>query len=146
MMYKKILVPIDGSQNSDRAAKVAVELAKITGAKLTFIHIIEPPYKYTAITGEAPLTLSEALLEHMEKNADNLLAEHKKIYEDSGVAINTIREYGHVADIICSRANDDNYDLIVIGSRGLGTVKRYLLGSTSDRVSHHAKCSVLIVK
>jgi nucleotide-binding universal stress UspA family protein len=63
-----------------------------------------------------------------------------------GVEIDKRLEYGKPAEIIIKLANKENYDLIILGSRGLSSVKRYLLGSVSEDVTWHAKRSVLIIR
>ncbi len=140
-MYKKVLVPIDGSSHSDRAEKTALELAQLMGAEVCLIHVIVPP-QYTAFYGETPIPVSQDLMDELEHRGKTLLDEHAAKY--SGVKVSTELFVGHPAETICQRAKEGGCDLIVIGSRGLGAIKGYLLGSVSDRVSHHAPCTVLI--
>ncbi len=144
-MYNKILVPIDGSPESDKAEKKAVELAKLTGAQITFIHVILPMAQYFAFSGGGPFPITQEMTDQTEQAGKKLLMEHIERYTDSGLSIAKELVWGHPSEIICSRARDAKFDLIVMGSRGLGAIKGYLLGSVSDRVSHYAPCSVLIV-
>lgn len=140
-MYKKVLVPIDGSPHSNRAEQTAVEIAKLMGAEVCLIHVIIPP-QYTAFYGETPIPVSQNVMDELENRGKTLLDEHAAKY--SGLKISTELFIGHPAETICQRAKEGGYDLVIIGSRGLGAIKGYLLGSVSDRVSHHAPCSVLI--
>jgi nucleotide-binding universal stress UspA family protein len=144
-MYNKLLVPIDGSPQSNHAAKRAIELAKLTGAEITFIHIIVPITQYFSFSGEGPLAVSQDMLDQTEKAGKKLLKEQVECYADSGVKISKELFWGHPSETICTRAKEEKFDLIIMGSRGLGAIKGYLLGSVSDRVAHHAPCSVLIV-
>ena len=144
-MYKKILVPIDGSKQSETAENTAIELAKLMGGEVTLIHVLMPPTQYMAISGEGPITISQDMMNLWEENGQKLVDSRIAKYENCGVKVNTLLFMGHPADTICQKAKDGKFDLIVIGSRGLGAIKGYLLGSVSDRVSHHANCSVLIV-
>jgi len=66
--------------------------------------------------------------------------------EKAGVKAVTRLEHGQPADKLIQLAKDESFDLIVIGSRGLGSIARFFLGSVSDKVSHHATCSVLIAR
>ncbi len=142
-MYKKVLVPIDGSSHSDRAEQTAVEVAELMGAEVCLIHVIIPP-QYTAFYGETPIPISQNVMDELENRGKALLDEHAAKYSGSPVKIRTELFVGHPAETICQRAKEGGYDLVIIGSRGLGAIKGYLLGSVSDRVSHHAPCSVLI--
>ncbi|HWJ04013.1 MAG TPA: universal stress protein [Verrucomicrobiae bacterium] len=144
-MYKKILVPIDGSQQSDKAEAKALELAKLVGAQVTFVHVMVPPTQFVAFSGEGPLTIPQEFMDEWKQMGQKLVDARVKNAAESTVKINGQLYMGNPPDKICQLAAEGGYDLIVIGSRGLGAIKGYLLGSVSDRVSHHAKCSVLII-
>jgi len=127
----KILVAIDGSESAEKALRHAVQLAKKHKAKITLLNV-----------GESKLfdfkpKVAREIGEHILSDA----AEKVK-----GLKLNTQLEFGNPAETIIEVAEKGNYDLIVVGSRGLSSVKRFFLGSVSDDVSHHAKCSVLIVR
>lgn len=143
-MYKKILVPIDGSAHSDRAEQKAHDLAKVMNAELSLIHVIVPP-QYTAFFGETPVPISQEIMDELENRGRQLLKIHADNHLQQGIKVETELFIGHPSETICEQAKNINCDLIIIGSRGLGAIKGYLLGSVSDKVSHHAPCSVLIV-
>jgi len=127
-----LLVGIDGSEHSIKAFKYAAEIAEKMGSRLTLLNVQEPRiYDY------APQTAKD-LGERILSNAVNAL-EKEKVKVDKKV------EFGVPSDKIVQVAEKGNQNLIVLGSRGLGTVKRFLLGSVSDDVAHKAKCSVLII-
>jgi len=127
-----LLVGIDGSEHSVKAFEYAVKLAEIMGSKITLLNVQEPRiYDY------APQTAKD-LGERILANALDVVGKGK-------VEVDKKVEFGIPSDKIGQIAEKGEFDLIVLGSRGLGTVKRFLLGSVSDDVCHKAKCSVLIV-
>jgi nucleotide-binding universal stress UspA family protein len=127
----KILVGIDGSENAEKALEHAVELAKKHKAKITLLNVEES--KLLSLKPEVAKEIGESILSGAAA----------KVKE---VEFNTQLEFGNPAETIIEVAEKGNYDIIVVGSRGLSKVKRFFLGSVSDDISHHARRSVLIVK
>ncbi len=127
----KILVAVDGSESAEKALEYAVQLAKKHKAKVTLLNVGE-----SKLFGFKPNVVRE-VGEHVLSDAAAKV---------KGLKLNTQLEFGNPAETIIEVAEKGNYDLIVVGSRGLSSVKRFFLGSASDDVSHHAKCSVLIVR
>ena len=141
-MLSKILVPVDGSENSLRALDHAIYLAKKTGANITAMNVIEnPPTVYV----ESQKLLNDLLAKFREESA-NVLDKCKQIAEKSDVKIETVIGEGDAASSITGYAQKGDFDTIIIGRRGLGRFKEMVLGSISNKVLHHAKCSVMIVK
>jgi nucleotide-binding universal stress UspA family protein len=127
----KLLVAIDGSKRAEKALEYAVELAQKYKAKITLMHVEEPK------------------LLHLEPKVIGEVGE--RILSDAAAKIKGLEfdkrlEFGNAAQSIIRFARDEDYDLIVIGNRGLNSIKRFFLGSVSADVSMHAKCSVLIVR
>lgn len=156
-IYSKILVPYDGSKHAEKALNKAVNLAKlIKGSKIIILNVIEeiltPPLVFpTRIrhykTGE-DTTLStyfRDLQTDMRYKMINTLEKIKQKYENS-VKIRTVVLVGSAEDKIVEYANRQNVDLIVMGSRGLKGISRFVMGSVSRNVSERAKCTVMIVK
>lgn len=145
-MYKKILVPLDGSDRSTKALSHTVELAQKLSAKVTLIHVVPslPPYVNTAVDrlGHA----QQSILDELMKNGQELLSQYVSSIQDKNIEVDTVTVMGQPADEIIEKARAENYDLIVVGSRGLGEIKGYLMGSVSNRVSRHASCPVLIIR
>ncbi|MDA8443239.1 MAG: universal stress protein [Peptococcaceae bacterium] len=139
-----MLVPVDGSENSNKAEQVALDMGRAMSAEVTLLHVAVMP-QYTAFFGEAPIPIPQETIEAIENLGRDMLAKHAAAFVSNGVKCTTQLIFGHPAETICQTAKHDNYNLIIIGSRGLGEIKGYLLGSVSDRVSHYAPCSVLIV-
>ncbi len=145
-MYEKVLVPVDGSAPSLKAVATARELAE-TGAvkQITIINVVHFP---------APAVLADGLsLNYLPAQYQNELltmaeAITEKARETLGPNINAkiIIDSGSPPDVVLQVAEKDNYDLIIMGNRGLNQVQRLFLGSVSNRVVLMSKCSVLIVK
>jgi nucleotide-binding universal stress UspA family protein len=141
-MLSKILVPVDGSDNSFRALDHAIFLAKKTEAHLTAMHVVEnPPTVYV----ESQKLLNELLTKYKAESA-KVLDRCKQAAEKTGVNIETVLAEGDPATNIVGYAQREGFDLVVIGSRGLGKFKEMVLGSTSSKVLHHIKSAVLIVR
>ena len=143
-MFTKIMVPVDGSENSYQALKYGAEIAKRFDAKLTILHVIPLTPRTIGITNSASITLVESLIRELHNEGEGFLAKAKEIAKPYGIECAFEITSGAPAQEILDRATAD-YDLIVIGSRGMGGVKGLILGSVSDRVSHAAKQPVLIV-
>ncbi len=139
---KKILVAVDGSDPSQRAAKLAAEMAARFGASITLMHVIPPllipPDAYGYDVG--------AMLGDQEKAAEKLLREAETRLEAPGVKLGRAFAHGPPAETVAKLAMDDGYDLVVVGSRGRNAAARVLLGSVSDRLAHICDKPVLIVR
>jgi nucleotide-binding universal stress UspA family protein len=127
----KILVAIDGSKQATKALEYISVLAKEFNSKVTLLHVVE-----TKLANLEP--------KEIRKISENILVDSAAKLQ--GVNIDKRIEYGKPAEVIIQVAGKEKYDLIVLGSRGLSSVKRYLLGSVSEDVTWYAKRSVLIVK
>jgi nucleotide-binding universal stress UspA family protein len=130
---KNILVGVDGSKCSNKAVRYAAELSKKFDATVTLMHVYRPPE-----------TTRELPAHERPEEARVKLDDSKKVLDELGVGCKTVFAIGHPASIIIKESTK-GYDLIVMGSRGMGFVEGFLLGSTTTRVAHHAKIPVLIV-
>ncbi|SEH24260.1 MULTISPECIES: universal stress protein [unclassified Selenomonas] len=139
MEIKNILVPVDGSEGSDRAITHAISMAEVCNAKLNFLYVAN--INQLAINA----CLSDAILEAVTK-AGNVILDRAMEMVPSGIAKEAFSETGSPAVVILDFATSNNADLIVMGSRGLGIVKGVLLGSVSQYIVEQAKCPVLVVK
>jgi nucleotide-binding universal stress UspA family protein len=141
-LIRHILVAVDGSGPSRHAARFALALARDTKAKVTLLTVLPPPevLPLGPLSGYAvvapPMTVEET------KKLEARLQEIGGEYPDVEVA--KVVEIGPIADTIVDVATHKNIDLIVMGARGLGPGRRFLLGSVSDRVVHHAHCPVTV--
>lgn len=126
----KILVPVDGSENAEKALQLAVLLAKKTDAKMTLLYVQE-----SGLFNLRPKVTKKIGVRTLS-NATNQV---------EGIELDEKLESGDPAKTIIQTANKGDYDIIVMGSRGLGAIGRFLLGSVSDHVIHYANRSVLIM-
>ena len=140
MPFERILVAIDGSEGSFRALDTAIELASLTGARLSGIAVEGPLPAYAATIGE---------VEEVKRQKDaffaKVVAKARASAERAGVDLEVDVRPGHAAELIVRYAHRQGSDLVVVGHKG-HFLEDYLLGSTADRVAHHAHCPVLIVK
>ena len=139
MEIKNILVPVDGSEGSDRAITHAISIAEVCEAKLSFLYVAN--INQLAINA----CLSDAILEAVTK-AGNVILDRAMEMVPSGIEKEAFSETGSPAVVILDFATSNNADLIVMGSRGLGIVKGVLLGSVSQYIVEQARCPVLVVK
>ena len=142
-MISKILVPVDGSEHANKAVQYALDLAEKYEATITLIHVAARLiYAYGAIHGAVSVESDSSLL----AEGNEILKRTRKMSDRFGVSIESKLVDGNAESEILKLADSEQFDLIVMGSRGLNPVKAFFLGSTSNRVSHHVKCPVLIVK
>ena len=132
---KKLLIAVDGSKYADRALEYAVQIAKNYNAKLALVHVEED--KLIRIGGPQVENCIGTVGECILKDAATKV---------EGVKFDKKLEYGSPAEVIIKIAKKADVDIIVMGSRGLSSIGRFLLGSVSDDISMHARSSVLIVK
>jgi nucleotide-binding universal stress UspA family protein len=138
----RVLLATDGSSHAELAAMKAVELAKSTGARL---HVVAVGRTFPAAVYDV---YTEAWREDLRREAQEVLdAQVKKIEEAGGtVAIAHLKMNESRDEAIVHLAEEIDADLIVIGSRGFGGLKRALLGNVADSVVRHAHCPVLVVR
>jgi nucleotide-binding universal stress UspA family protein len=140
--YKKVLVAVDGSKESEWAFKKAIEISKRNHASLVITHIIDTRSFATVEAYDRSIAL------RAEKFAKELLDDYQKRAEKEDVTdINTVLEYGSPKVKIAKEITPKHeIDLIVCGGTGLNAVERFLIGSVSENITRFAKCDVLIVK
>jgi nucleotide-binding universal stress UspA family protein len=146
-MFTSILVGTDGSDTARTAVSRAVDLARELGARLLIVSAYEPVagLRLREQQLEAPQDVQWAV--NPREDVLALLAAAEEEARAAGLAsIETFACQGSAADAIVDVAEEQGADLIVVGNRGMTGAKRFLLGSVPNRVSHHAPCSVLIVR
>lgn len=145
-MFSKILVPFDGSTSAEEAVRKAVELAGLTGAEIVLLTVYRHhsmlEASFSMVRPADPGNMDEILRRHAQE-----VAEHgKAVAREAGAEkVRAFIKSGPPARTIVAWAKDKEVDLIVLGSRGLGSVEGYLLGSVSHKVTGLAKCPVLVV-
>jgi nucleotide-binding universal stress UspA family protein len=140
MPFKRILVAIDGSAGAQKALAKAVELAQLARAELSALAVEGRLPAYAATVGEVDEVKREKDV-FFEQLADNARA----FGASQGVDLEVDVRPGHAAELIVGYAKSHDFDLVVVGHKG-HFLEDYLLGSTADRVAHHAHCPVMIVK
>ena len=154
-MIGKILAAIDNSSRSEDVFDTAVSLAQATGASLMLLHILSeqdsdypilPTYAYYAVLKGNDNGILHQKFDEYEQQESELLRNLAR----KAIALGVDAEYAQLSGVpgweICEFANHWSADLILIGSRGLKGLKEMFLGSVSNYVTHHAPCSVLIVR
>jgi nucleotide-binding universal stress UspA family protein len=146
MRLKKILAAIDGSEASYTALDYASSLAKNYSASLTIVTVEEP--LSPAPTPTVPPSVVEQYLDEMKVFYKGILekATERVVKTNKKLDVNTIMLHGRAWEEIVEECKNGGYDLLVMGSRGLGGIKGFILGSVSRKVVEEAPCPVLIVK
>lgn len=148
------MVPVDGSEYSNRAARYASEIASKFNSKLILLHVYSfvPPLSSSAILPGSPtydVVLPETinlLSQEAKRDANRILVEAKKIVKSKDVAVKSLLREGRIVSEILKVAEAEKVDLIVVGSRGVGGITKLVLGSTSEAVAKKTFCPILIVK
>jgi nucleotide-binding universal stress UspA family protein len=158
-MIKRVLVPVDSSEHSSRAVSFATEMALRLDISLTFVHVLNRVLarrqlkRYVTHLESAPHpdeveidSVREALSRSGEEEGEALLEKVKAVAEELGVKeVDTRLEDGDPATVVVHIASGGDYDLIVLGRRGLGGLKGMVMGSVSHKVAATAACTVVMV-
>jgi nucleotide-binding universal stress UspA family protein len=135
-MYRKILLAVDGSEHSKRAAKHAINVASLVpGAKVEIISVIDLSKVKT-----------EVLHGELRQKRQQALEAIKSTFEKENVSYELKIERGDPGPTIVSYANKQDFDLAIIGSRGLNSLQEMVLGSVSHKVAKRVHCPVMIIK
>ncbi len=141
---KVILLPVDGSKDSARAASVAFELTEIADAKLIILHVINTGMvQHIARMSDSDLDI---VMERYRENGENLLKSYMAAAKEHGIEAKLILEEGLPSEKILSVAEAEEVEVIVMGSRGATGQRSSAIGSTTERVVRRANCPVLVVK
>jgi nucleotide-binding universal stress UspA family protein len=141
-LFTNILVPVDGSDNSYRALDAALILSEKLGSSITVIHVMEQ-FPITHIGSEK--LLSEVLEAYKKENQD-ILSKCTEIAIQKGLTIKTLLLEGNPASLILDYSKKEKFDLLIMGSRGLGKFKELILGSVSGKIVHHSPCAVMLIR
>jgi nucleotide-binding universal stress UspA family protein len=144
-LFSRILVGLDGSEYSLKALDFAVDLAKKYSSQLVLVHVVMRQI-YAINPPEAGILAGTAIVRELEAEGKSILAKGVETVKAQVLPVEARLRQGVPAEELLRAAVDEKADLIVLGSRGLSQVKAFLLGSVSDKVSHHAKCPTLIVR
>ena len=145
-MFRSIVVGTDGSETAQKAVDAAVGVAKLSGARLEIVSAYEPVPAQRLRVEARQVPADMQWMVNPREDVDATLAEAVDQADAAGVEAATYAREGDPADAILDVAEELGSDLIVVGNRGMTGAKRFLLGSVPNKVSHHAPCSVLIIR
>ncbi len=145
-MFRSIVVGTDGSETAKQAVKHAIDLARSVGGNLKLVSAYEPvpDQRLRQERGEVPKDVEWAV--NPREDVEATLGDAEDEAKAAGVEVQTFSRRGDPSDAILDVAEEENADLIIVGNKGMTGAKRFLLGSVPNKVSHHAPCSVLIIR
>ncbi|MHA1905144.1 MAG: universal stress protein [Candidatus Thorarchaeota archaeon] len=141
---KKVMLAVDGSEGASRAANVAFEVAEMTGSRVYIVHVIPMPTiaQFALMSGS---DLEDVKRRYIE-NGNKLLEGYKSAAMDNGVECEILLEEGLPSEKIISQSKSLGVDIVVMGSKGATSGKRFGIGSTVERVMEGGEVTVLVVK
>ena len=145
-MFKTIVVGTDGSETAGKAVREAIGLARALGASIELVSAFEPVPSERLRHEARDVPQDLQWMVNPREDVDATLREAAERVEAAGVPVSIFAREGDPADAILDVAEERNADLIVVGNKGMTGAKRFLLGSVPNKVSHHAPCSVLIIR
>jgi len=155
-VFEKILVPLDGSEHSQRALETAIQIAKKFHSEIVVLHVysvtVTPvivPEPTTVTPAGVPVATSAEVAKMVDAARDvgrQILAEGKRNVQAEGIEVDTALREGNSVQEIVRLAREGQFDLVVVGARGIHRIREILLGSVSEGVAKNAPCPVLVVK
>ena len=145
-MFGSIVVGTDGSDTAGEAVRQATELAKAIGAKVHLVSAFEPVGNQRLREERQEVPEDMSWMVNQREDVDATLRDAGEQIQEAGVDVETYARQGDPADAILDVAEEKSADLIVVGNKGMTGAKRFLLGSVPNKVSHHAPCSVMIIR
>ncbi|HII92990.1 MAG TPA: universal stress protein [Methanosarcina sp.] len=146
--YQVILIATDGSKCSQHAVLHGMELAKLMGAKVYALYVLDKN-AYAPPTLETPIYLGskwDVMEETLRQEGDNAIQYANNVAQSKGIDFEGVVIEGNPANVILEFAEQKKVNMIVMGTLGKGGLERFLLGSVTDKVVRHSKRSVLVVK
>ena len=141
---KKVLLAVDGSESCNKAIREVAELANNLELDVTIISIVEENVA-PQIDSQKHAEREIAIQESAEKRAESITKSCGELFDDPE-SINKIIEQGNPAKVICRVAGEGDYDLVVVADMGKSAIKKFMLGSTTEKVVRYCSKSVLVVK
>jgi len=144
---KKIIVPIDFSDQSKHAMHFAAEFSKLIEAELVLLHVLELPVSHFSIAGEVNRQVMEDFYTGtFIKGVHERLEEWKEELSSDGTNASSLMKYGNPFQKISATISEQDADFIIMGSKGASGLKEFFVGSNAARMIRYAKCPVIIVK
>src|SRR6188472_500179 len=145
-MFASIVVGTDGSPSAGEAVRQAAELAARLDARLDIVSAYEPVSQSRMRREAQQIPEDDEWMINVREDVDATLRDAAAVAQAAGVTAETWARQGDPADAILDVAEERDAELVVVGHRGATGARRFLLGSVPNRVSHHAPCSVLIIR
>ncbi|MBA3359836.1 MAG: universal stress protein [Thermoleophilaceae bacterium] len=145
-MFGSIVVGTDGSDTAKEAVKQATELASTIGAKVFLVSAYEPVPEGRLRDERQDVPADLQWMVNPREDVESTLEDGAEGIKSSDVEVETFAREGDPADAILDVAEEKDADLIVVGNKGMSGAKRFVLGSVPNKVSHHAPCSVMIIR
>jgi nucleotide-binding universal stress UspA family protein len=140
-MDSKILVPVDDSKTADRTIQAIIALKERFPLPLTLLHVVDlEKLAYRMI----PDFQIDMIREQARKAGEHLLESRRKLFAEAGMDTETRLEFGSPRELICRIANEENFQLLIIGRRSQGEIRDVLFGSVANHALHHVRCPVLL--
>jgi len=141
-LYRNIVIATDGSENSQKAISCGIEIAKISGATVYAVHVVDT----LSVVSDIWTAGKDLIHDMMIRDGKKILSETKKTIEDSGAEVKDVLLYGHPGEEIIKFAENNNMDLIVMGTLGATGLEKFLMGSVAEKVLRHSKVPVMVVR
>jgi nucleotide-binding universal stress UspA family protein len=140
--YRNIVIATDGSASTRRAISYGIEIAKLSGATVHALHVVNT----SSTISETWTAGKETIYKIMMSEGENIVSEIKEIIEGSGVEVREVLLDGYPSDEIINFAENNNIDLIVMGTLGKTGLDRFLMGSVAEKVVRGSKVPVMVVR
>jgi nucleotide-binding universal stress UspA family protein len=145
-VFRSIVVGTDGSGTATEAVRQATELARLTGARIHLVSAYEPVGSVRLREEREQVPADLEWMVNPREDVDRTLSDAEREIAAAGVDVTVYARQGDAADAILDVAEEQAADVIVVGNKGMTGAKRFLLGSVPNKVSHHAPCSVMIIR
>jgi nucleotide-binding universal stress UspA family protein len=145
-MFDRIVVGTDGSETATEAVRTAVELARLSGAKLEIVSAYQPVPQQRLRDESEGISGDVAHAVNPREDVELVLGNAAAVAKKAEVDVVTHPREGDPADAILDVAEENDADLVLVGNKGMTGARRFLLGSVPNKISHHAPCDVWIVK
>jgi nucleotide-binding universal stress UspA family protein len=145
-MFSTIVVGTDGSETASEAVRQATDLAKSVGASIHLVSAFEPVGNQRLREERQQVPEDMQWMVNPREDVEATLKSASEQISEAGVKVDTYSRHGDPADAILDVAEEQTADLIVVGNKGMTGARRFLLGSVPNKVSHHAPCSVMIIR
>ena len=140
--YRNIVIATDGSENTQKAVSYGIEIAKLSGATVHALYVVD-----TSSFSSIPMDAGwESMYEILKKEGEKAVSEVNKQGKAAGVDVREIIEDGHPSSTIIEFAENNNVDLVVLGTLGKTGLDRFLLGSVAEKVVRGSKVPVMVVR